>query len=226
MKKIRVAVADDHAIFLSGFVNLLKTIDHVEVVVQANDGHEVVDKLRFVPADVVFLDYRMPVLNGINAAKLIRDRSKDIKILILSAYDEEEIVAQAFACGANGYLTKGDRPEEIWLAIDSVIETGIYVNQRASRTMVNQLNSSEKPDTKFMTAFEDSEVRFSMPEIMVIRLMAKEYSTREIAEFMLKSDRTIDAYRAGIMKKTGAKNSAGIIMYGVRYGIIELDRAG
>jgi two-component system, NarL family, response regulator DegU len=226
MRKIRVAVADDHAIFLSGFVNLLKTMEEVEVVAEANDGHEVVDKLRFIPADLVFLDYRMPVLNGMNAAKLIRDRSKEIKILFLSAYDEQEIIAEAFACGANGYLAKGDRPEEIWMAIDSVMETGIYVNQRASRTMVNQLSSAERSDPKFLRAFEERDILFSMPEIMVIRLMAKEYSTREMAEIMRKSERTIDAYRAGIMKKTGAKNSAGIIMYGVRYGIIELDRAG
>ena len=220
MKKIRIAVADDQTMFRAGLVNMLNDIENVEVVAEASDGQELIMKLRTINADVVFLDYRMPIMNGIQAAKIIRDKSEETRILILSMYDEEEFIVSAIENGANGYLTKDDEIEEIQRAIESVISTGYYLNDRTSKLLITNMVTQGKVKPKFN--FEIEEIKFSQHEIQVMRLLAKEYNTKEIGEIMVKSDRTIDGYRAEIMEKTGAKNSVGIVMYGVKNGFIDV----
>src|SRR5688500_16782035 len=126
MKKTRIAVADDQAMFRTGLVSMLNDIPGVEVVVEAADGSELIEKLRAVKVHIVFLDYRMPNMNGAAAAKIIRDNNPDTRILLLSMYDDEEFVVSAIENGANGYLTKDDAPEEISKAIGSVMNTGYY----------------------------------------------------------------------------------------------------
>lgn len=220
MKDIKIAVAEDHAMFRSGLVSMLNGIQGIHVVVEASNGKELMSKIRGMEIDVIFLDCRMPELNGIDTAKLIRKRDHETKILMLSAYDEEGLIKYAFANGANGYLIKDDEPKEIQLAIESVMSTGYYFNDRTSKMLVVDMALKEMAAPRFSSL--DGDVEFSLNEIAVMRLLAKEHSTSEIAELMHKSDRTIDSYRASILKKTGAKNLAGIIMYGVRSGIIEV----
>ena len=221
MKKIRIAVAEDQEMFRSGLVSMLRGIKGVEVVIEAANGKELIAKMRGVGVDLVFLDYRMPELNGIATAKIIREGSTETRIIMLSSYDDEEIIMHAFANGANGYLTKDDSEAEMTLAIESVMRDGYYFNERTSKLLIINMTLQDKVSPKFN--LEAGEIQFSIHEISVIRLLAKENSTIEIAKMMLKSERTIDAYRASIMKKTGAKNLAGIIMYGVKYGIIDVE---
>lgn len=220
MKKIRIAVADDQTMFRAGLVNMLNEIENVVVVAEAADGKELIMKLRTINVDVVFLDYRMPIMNGIQAAKLIREKSEETRILMLSMYDEEEFIISAIENGANGYLTKDDETEEIQRAIESVMSTGYYLNDRTSKLLISNMVTQGKVKPKFN--FEIEEIKFSQHEIQVMRLLAKEYNTKEIGEIMVKSDRTIDGYRAEIMEKTGAKNSVGIVMYGVKNGFIDV----
>lgn len=220
MKKIKIGVADDQTMFRAGLVNMLNNIPNVEVVVEAADGKELITMLRKTKVDIVFLDYRMPIMNGIQAAKIIREKCAQTRILMLSMYDEEEFILSAIENGANGYLTKDDEIEEITNAIESVMATGYYLNDRTSKMLISNMVRQGKVTPKF--DFEMDEIKFGQPEIQVMRLLAKEYSTKEIGEIMAKSVRTIDGYRAEIMEKTGAKNSVGIVMYGLKYGIIEL----
>lgn len=220
MKNIKIAVAEDNSMFRAGLVGMLNRIEGVQVVVEAANGKELIAKIRGTHIDVVFLDYRMPELNGIATAKILRDKDAEIKILMLSSYDDEELIKYAFASGANGYLTKDDEPEEIELAIESVMSIGCYFNDRTSKLIIVNMTLEEKVSLKFSPNAGD--IMFSENEISVMRLLACEHSTSEISKLMKKSDRTIDSYRASIMKKTGTKNLAGIIMYGVSYGIIDL----
>ncbi|MBI3135506.1 MAG: response regulator transcription factor [Bacteroidetes bacterium] len=220
MKNVKVAIADDHTMFRSGLAMILNDMEGIKVVIEATDGKDLIAKLRGTKVNLVFLDYRMPEMNGITAARIIRESYADLRILMLSSYDEEEIIMSSFASGVNGFLTKGDNPAEIAIAIESVMTTGYYFNDRTSKLAIINMTAQNKITPRF--DFGSAEVKLSAEEIMVIRLLAKELSTREIAGIMLKSERTVDAYRAKIMKKTGTKNLAGIIMYGVKYGIIEV----
>jgi len=220
MKKIRIAVADDQTLFRVGFVNMLNAIENLEVIIEAGDGKELISKLRKDKVDLIFMDYRMPILNGIEATKIIRDRSEEPRILMLSMYDEEEFIVSAMESGANGYLTKDDEPDEIIKAISSVLSTKYYLNDRTSKLLITNLVLKGKVTPKFDLGEED--IKFSQQEIQVMKLIAREYNTKEIGEIMAKSDRTVEGYRAEIMEKTGAKNSVGIVMYGVKHKFIEL----
>lgn len=220
MKTIKVAVAEDQAMFRTGLVKMLNSIDGVQVVIEAETGKELIAKMRGHHIDVVFLDYRMPELNGIATAKIIREKNSEIRILMLSSYNDAEIIVHSFANGANGFLSKDDDPSEIELAIESVMSIGTYFNDRTSKSFIVNMTLQNTQFPKFNSELGD--IQFSPQEISVIRFLAMEYSTSEIAETMQKSDRTIDAYRASILKKTGAKNVAGIVIYGVKSGIIEI----
>jgi len=220
MKKIRIAVAEDQEMFRSGLVSLLRRIKGVEVVIEAVNGKDLITKMRGASVDLVFLDYRMPELNGIETAKIIREGSSETRIIMLSSYNDEEIIMHAFANGANGYLTKDDSEAEMTLAIESVMRDGYYFNERTSKLLIVNMTLQDKVSPKFSSGA--GEIKFSVQEISVIKLLAKENSTSEIAKMMVKSERTIDSYRASIMKKTGTKNLAGIVMYGVKYGIIDV----
>lgn len=220
MKNIKIAVAEDQVIYRSGLVSMLNDISGLRVVVEAADGKELIAKMRGEAVDVVLLDYRMPELNGIETARIIRDKNPETRILMLSSYDEEELVMYAFASGAHGYLCKDDDPDEIELAIESVMSTGYYFNDRTSKLLIINMTLEKKVSPKF--SHPTGKIEFSQHEIATMRLLANEHSTSDIAKIMGKSERTVDSYRAMILKKTGTKNLAGIIMYGVSAGIIEV----
>jgi DNA-binding NarL/FixJ family response regulator len=220
MKRIKIAVADDQAIFRTGFVSMLNNIPGIQVVVEAEDGAELIEKLRAVKVHIVFLDYRMPNMNGAAASKIIRANYPDTRVLFLSMYDDEEFVTSAIENGTNGYLTKDDSPEEILKAIESVMNTGFYMNDRTSKVVVRNMVLLGKIRPRFARESDDLP-DFTTQELTVIGLICREYSTKEIAEIMKKAERTIEGYRAEIMKKTGTRNSVGIVMYAVKYGIVD-----
>src|SRR5688572_29529825 len=136
---LRIAVADDQKMFRTGLINLLNNIENVHVVVEAADGKELIKSLQTTAVDVAFVDYRMPELNGISTAKIIRDKFPTVRVIILSMYDDEELIIKAIENGANGYLVKDDEPEEIKRAIDSVMSIGYYANDRTSKILITKL---------------------------------------------------------------------------------------
>lgn len=217
-KKIRIAIADDQPIFRFGFAAMLRENEKYEVLIQAENGKDMLDQLEKTEVDLVFLDFRMPVLNGIETARLIRKKYPDLGVLILSMYDDEEFVVSAIENGANGYLTKDDQRDEIFNAVESVISTGYFINDRTSRILVKKLVHSGKVNPVFKDA--DTDVKFSDEELQVIKLVSEEHSNKEIAAIMSKSERTIEKYKQSINLKTGTRNTAGIIMYGIRNHLI------
>lgn len=218
MGKIKLAVADDQVIFRSGLVNLLNDIENVVVVLEANNGKELLRGLRKKRPHIAILDYRMPEMNGQETAKKIQEKYPDLRILMLSMYDDEEFILGTIRNGANGYLTKDDEPDEIKRAIESITNTGYYVNDRVSKVLIRNMMDEGILKPKFLVDFQS--VEFTEIEKTVIRLIARELSTKEIADQMNKSERTIDGYRTDILEKTGARNSIGIVMYGIKAGIV------
>lgn len=219
MKKIRIAVADDQPIYRNGLVSLLNSMPDFKVVLEAGSGIELIKGLKTIRANVAIIDYRMPELNGINTVKIIREKNHELRILMLSMYDDEEFVENALKNGVNGYLSKDDEPDEIKLAIESLMNTGYYVNDRTKKVMIKKLMVMGQLRPEFILDQNDD---FSENEIEVMRLIAQERSNKEIADIMNKAERTIEGYRRMILEKTGAKNSIGIVMYGIKNGLIDL----
>jgi two-component system, NarL family, response regulator NreC len=219
-KPIRIAVAEDQVMFRSGLVSMLNDLANVSVFIEASTGKELLAKMRETEVDVVFLDYRMPDLNGIEAAKVIREKYPEVRMLMLSMYDDPEFIISALENGVSGYLTKDDEPEEISMAIVSVLNTGYYLNDRTSKILIGNLVNEGKVNPKFSEPV--NEIKFTDMEISVMTLIAQELSNKEIASKLSKAERTIEGYRTDIMEKTGAKNSVGIVMYAIKKGIITI----
>ena len=135
-RKITVSIAEDQLIFRQGLANILNTFDRLEVICLAENGFELLQQLETQTPDIAIVDFRMPILNGIETTRQICERFPATKVLILSMYSEDEFVKSAIENGANGYLSKDDDPLEIAKAIYSIIETGYYLNDRTSKLLL------------------------------------------------------------------------------------------
>lgn len=214
---VKIGIAEDQTLFRQGLIQILNEFENVEVIVEAENGQEFLDKIESSPVDIAFLDYKMPVLNGARTASQISKRFPETKILFISMYNEEEFIVSAIENGANGYITKDQDVDEIELAIDSIMSTGYYMNDGTSKLLIGNLLSNGKLSPTFK-----SDNKLSDLELTIIKLICEEYSTKEISEYLHKGIRTVEGMRSNILKKTGAKNSNGIVMYAVKKGIVDI----
>ena len=215
---VKIGIAEDQTMFRHGLIQLLNGLDNVEVVVDAENGQELLNKMEKTDIDIAFLDYKMPVLNGPKTAQIITEKYPAIKILFISMYNEEEFIISAIENGANGYITKDENIDEIELAIESLMSTGYYMNDGTSKLLVGNLLSNGK----LSPTFSSKAKVLSELELLVIKLICQEYSTKEISQMIFRGIRTVEGIRSNILKKTGAKNSNGIVMYAVKKGIVEV----
>lgn len=215
-QEIKVAIADDQSIFRQGLVTLVDSFENVRVLFSSENGKDLIDELPSRLPDLVLLDFRMPVLNGMETTRIIREQYPDMRILILSMYDDPEFVESAIANGANGYLSKDDEPEEIAKAIYSTMEMGYYMNDRTSRMLITKMmkEGAMKP------TFRSDNVQFTDMERQIIQLISEEYTTPEIAVQLMRSTRTIESLRTGIMQKIGCRNAVGIVLYALKHNLI------
>lgn len=197
---------------------ILNSFENLEVVFSAADGKEFVEKLDKNVIDIAFVDYRMPLMDGPQAAEIIKLNFPDIRILFISMFDSEEFIVSAIESGAHGYITKDQDVDEIQLAISSLMSTGYYLNDKSSKMLIGNLVSNNIVHPQFT----HEKVQLNETEIAIIKLICKEYNTKEIAKMVFKGVRTVEGIRSNILKKIGAKNSSGIVMYAVKNGIIKL----
>lgn len=214
---IRIAIAEDQSIFRNGLTKLLNDIQGFEVVLAVENGQLLIDGLQTIPVDLALIDFRMPVKNGIEATKEIRERFPALKVLLLSMYDDVEFVELAIENGANGYLSKDDDAEEIQLAIKSAVETGYYLNDRTSKMFIAKMVHSGKIQPVFET---NSTSMFNENELVILELICNEMTTQEIADKLFKSRRTIESARTLMMNKIGARNVVGLVMYALQNGMV------
>lgn len=217
MKKIKVAIAEDQEIFRSALEHLLNSFSGVEVVLKEENGKLLLENKQISHADIAILDYKMPIMGGIETSQSLRKTYPAMKIIILSMFDDESFVEQAIENGANAYLSKDDDLEELDMAIHSVLDNEYYFNDRISKLFIRSMISKGKLTPTFVS----NAVSFSQMEISILDLMSKEHTTQEIADKLYRSTRTIDKHRSEMMKKTGTRNSIGLIMYGIKKGLIK-----
>ena len=216
-KKIKVVIADDHKLFRKGIIALLEDFDFIDEIEEASNGAELLKLLgnmQILP-DVILLDLRMPVMDGVEAQQKIRILYPEIKIIILTMEDDEQYILHLISEGVNGYLLKNADPDEMEKAILKVVENGYYFSDNISMLVLQNLKKLEKTDTIFNPDFTER-------ELQVLELICREYSNSEIAENMNISIRTAEGYRQKLIDKSGAKNIAGLVILALKYNWVSL----
>jgi DNA-binding NarL/FixJ family response regulator len=218
--KKRLAVVDDHYLFRQGLISLLDEFKEFEVMMEASNGKDLLDQMKEASQkkkplpEIILLDIQMPVMDGIDTTVRLRKRYPKTKIIILTMHDETEMIVHLIEKGANGFLPKNEDIERVVDAIYSVMEIGYYFNDRVSKALVKGLVNTEKILPTFCSA------NLTEQDLSIMTLICKEFTNKEIAERLQLSPRTVDGYRVSIMKKIGAKNTAGIVMYAVKNNIV------
>jgi len=214
---IRYIIADDHKIFRQGLKFALSDDLLLKCIGEAGDGTELLQLLRKQQPDIILLDLKMPEMDGIEALKQIRISYPDIKVIILTMYDDEHFIIHMMEAGANGYLIKNADAEDIKTAVYSAYESGYYFNDHISNIMLKTLVQKNLAKPKFR-----EEIKLSDKEKEVLQLICKEHTNAEIAQMVFLSQRTVEGIRSVLLEKIGVRNTAGLVLYAVKSGIVEL----
>ncbi len=204
MNTINTILADDHGIVRSGIKSLLESEGDIRVIAEADNGAEAVQCVQQHAPDLAVLDIRMPVMNGLDAARQIRQTMPQTRVLILSMHDDEEYVLQSVDCGASGYLLKGSNKDEFLKAVRTIHQGEQYFSAEVSRVFVDNYRQARAvaPEIPEPAVTYDLTKR----ERQILRMLSEGVNNRDIAEQLNKSVRTVETHRFNIMKKLGVGN--------------------
>ncbi|MBC8032865.1 MAG: response regulator transcription factor [Chitinophagaceae bacterium] len=212
---IKVAIADDHALFRAGVKTALSVKKDVELIAEADNGMQLLNLLRHIEPDVVLLDIQMPIMDGITTLPEIRKIYPHIKVIILSMHNDHSMISKLMEIGANSYLTKNSDSETIYQAIKTCHEQEFFFNELTNKALLTGLR------TKRVEVSAPEDAHLTDKELKILKLMCEEKTTKEIADIVDISPRTVEAIRDKLKFKTGAKSMAGLVMYAVKHGIME-----
>ncbi|MEP6716078.1 MAG: response regulator transcription factor [Terriglobia bacterium] len=215
MKKIRIALADDHTVIRSGLRALLERQSNFEVVGEAADGHQAVELAGKLQPDVMVVDIAMPRLNGLDAAQQITTKFPRVAVVVLSMHSDEGYIARALKAGARGYLLKDSAEADLITAIEAVHEGKAFfspvISKMLAEDFLRQLNDR---------GVEDSYELLTMREREVLHLLAEGKSNKEAAAILHLSPYTVETHRANILEKLHLRGTPELILYAVRKGVI------
>lgn len=210
MEIAKVIIVDDHVIFRKGLYTILNEIDFVKVVGEASNGNELLDLLKKQSVDVILMDIKMPVMDGIEATKKVSAKYPEIKIIALTMFEEISYFNKMIDAGASGFLLKKTTTEELERAINLVLEDESYFSEE----FMSSVNMYLKPKQK------ETAITLTDREQEVLEMICKGYSNVEIASFLGVSSRTVDGFRARLFEKTGAKNAPNLVMFAIKNGLV------
>lgn len=216
MNTIRVGIADDHKIFRKGVILSLRQYTNLSFIFEAENGEELLSMLQQEQPDVVLMDLRMPTKDGIETTKEVSRRFPEVKVLILTMFEDERFVSHLMENGANGYLLKNADPSEIKRAIMEVMAKGYYLNNFVNRVLLKKTSNRNKTIPSL-----NNEIVLSDKEKEVIQLLCREYTAAEIAQKMEISPRTVESIKDRLMERFGLKNTAGLVFYAVKNNLID-----
>ncbi|MEP7107113.1 MAG: response regulator transcription factor [Ferruginibacter sp.] len=215
---IKIAIADDHKIFRDGIKMALSGKENLRMLWEAEDGKDMMHKIAIKKPDVLLMDIRMPEIDGINGIELIRKQHDDIKIIVLTMYDDHQMISRMMEMGANAYLTKTTDPDEIYEAILTCMNEEFYFNDLVNRAVMGKLMQKKNVRKHYGTTLA---IHFNEKEIKILQLLAEDKTTEEISKVIFLSPRTIETIRQNMKSKVNAKTIGGLLMYGMRNKLIE-----
>jgi two-component system invasion response regulator UvrY len=210
---IRILLADDHSIVRAGLRRIIEDSGDIEVVAEAADGREAMEKVRETLPDVAVIDISMPVLDGLEVVSQLHHYYPKMPILILTMHEEEQYVFRGISAGAKGYITKRSAPEQMVNAIRKVHAGGRYLSDAAAESLAQHLASGTQERSPLDT--------LSNREIQVLRHLALGKTTREIAEAYHLSIKTVDTYRFRLLKKLNLRNNADLSRFAIQNRLVE-----
>ncbi len=214
---IKIAIADDHKIFRDGIKMALSGKQNLKMLWEAEDGKDMMHKITIKKPDVLLMDIRMPEIDGINGIELIRKEYKDIKIIVLTMYDDQQMITKMMEMGANAYLTKTTEPDEIYEAIFTCMNEDFYFNDLVNKAVMGKLMQKKNVCQHYSKSIA---INFNEKEIKILQLLAEDKTTEEISKVIFLSPRTIEAIRQNMKSKVNAKTIGGLLMYGMRNKLI------
>ena len=213
---VRIMIADDHTIVRQGLARLLEEQPNVKVIGEATNGRHAVDKATLLKPDIVIMDIAMPRLNGIEAAKRIRKRLPETKIIILSMYSHEHYIHELLESGVSGYLLKDSSGRDIIRAVHAAMKNETYLSPSISKVLVETYRSHRKVSSQ-----AERYKLLSNREREVFQLIAEGYSTRMIAEMLCVSMSTVKSHRAKIMEKLDIDSPVKLVHFAIRLGLVD-----
>lgn len=216
--KIRIIIVDDQKIFRKGILLLLIDMPDVKVIAEASNGQEFLELLKNHEADLVLMDIKMPVMDGIEATKAALQQYPDLKILVVSMYGEEEYLVSMLEAGVKGFVLKTVEEEELQRAIRTIMEGKNYFSQELLGTIAKSFINKTAEKTE-----EDILISTLTPrEIEVIKLIAQGFTIREIAKRLDISSRTVDGHKSNIFEKTKTESSVQLVTFAIKHNLVQL----
>ena len=214
---IRIALVDDHALFRRGLRLLLESHPDFEVVADAASGEEFLAEVESLRPDVVFMDYAMPGLNGAATTERALALRPELKVISLSMFGDNAYYSSMASSGARGFLLKDSEFDEVVEAVETLCAGGTYMSESLMRSLSQSIRSAQKPAPVTVEADVLSE-----REVEILVGICQGLSTQEIADRCFISKRTVDKHRANILEKSGCKNTASLVVYAIRQGLVEV----
>jgi DNA-binding NarL/FixJ family response regulator len=215
-EKIKVLICDDHALYRAGVKSAIGMYPDIEFIGEAENGMQLLNLVKFLQPEIILLDIQMPIMDGIATLPELKKILPDVKVIMLTMNDDVSMISRLMEIGANSYLTKNSDSTLIYAAIKECYDKEYSFNEYTNKAMLNGLRTKRVSETN---GVEDADL--SDKEIHVLKLMCEEHSTKEIADIVDISPRTVEAIRDRLKLKTGAKTTAGLILYAVKHGLVE-----
>ncbi|MFI5152092.1 MAG: response regulator [Chitinophagales bacterium] len=212
--KIQVAIADDHTLLRKALARLILSFENYAVLFEAGNGKEIKEKLQnHIIPDVILLDVNMPEMDGYETMRWLQQNYPQIRVMALSMFTDELTIIKMLRLGAKGYILKNIDPDELKLALDSVMQKNFYLSEYISGKIISGLHRDldREPEPAMLT---EKEKEF-------LRLICSDITYRDIAAKMYVSPRTVDEYRNHLFEKLKVKSRVGLVMYAIRNGLAE-----
>lgn len=214
--EIKVAIADDHKIFRKGVILSLRHYSNIRFVLEADNGEDLLNQLDEARPDVVLMDLRMPVKDGIEATKFMNKHYPNIAVIVLTMHEDDRFVTHLMENGANGYLLKSTDPSEIKKAITDVVTKGYYLNNFVNRILLKRAHNKTKTIPSLNNDFPVTD-----KEKDVLRYICMEFTSQEIGQKMEISPRTVESIKERLMERFGVKNTAGLVFFAVKNNLVD-----
>lgn len=216
MSKIKIAIADDYKIYRDGLKVGLSADDNLEIIAEADNGEDLLKEIELTPPHVIIMDLKMPILDGMETTKIVRKKFPEIKVLVVTMYDDDKFIIHLMENGANGYLLKNAEPEEIRKSIYAVHENGYYFNDVVNKALLKKLVLKNNLKPSF-----NQNIDLTEREMQVLKLICEEKTATEIGKEIFLSPRSVEGIRQRLIEKVGVRNTAGLVMFAVKNGLVD-----
>lgn len=216
MSKITIAIADDYKVYRDGLKVGLSADDNLEIILEADNGEELLKALETTTPDIILMDLKMPIMDGMEATKAVRKKYPAIKVLVITMYEDDKFIIHMMENGANGYLLKNAEPDEIRKSIYAVYENGYYFNDLVNKALLKKLVLKNNLKPSF-----NQNIELTERELEVLKLICEEKTAAEIAKDIFLSPRSVEGIRQRLIEKIGVRNTAGLVMFAVKNNMVD-----